>query len=140
VAKFSGQIPGIPFSQWEITTEEIGDDPNGPAAFFLDLQVVRDRFLEAFPEVGQQGAPQAPRVERRPENQPSSQGDGDKVLDEEFACPNCNQKAARSIEKYQQWEMGNDGRLYAQKWFCGNDRCETKSLWRSKLVPLVQPF
>ena len=62
---------------------------------------------------------------------------GERVTDEHFACPDCGHEAKPSVEKYQQWETGKDGRVYRQKWFCGNDACATKSLWRSKLVPLA---
>lgn len=62
---------------------------------------------------------------------------GEKVMGEHFACPDCGAEVKPSIDRYQEWEVGDDGRQYAQKFFCPNNACGTKSLWRSKLRPLA---
>ena len=78
--------------------------------------------------------PEPPQVEIGPDGHARVASTGEKVTGEVFYCPTCNQQVNPSKEMYQEWEPGDDGRQYPQKFFCGNDSCGTKSLWRSKLV------
>jgi hypothetical protein len=77
--------------------------------------------------------PQEPHVVVTPSGEARVEGTGERVTGEVFLCPDCGREAKPSIERYQEWEVGEDGREYAQKWFCPNNACPTKSLWRSKL-------
>jgi len=48
MATFRGAIPEVPYSQWEITSEEILGE-NALELFFADVSAVRAVFLATFP-------------------------------------------------------------------------------------------
>src|SRR3990167_2515693 len=49
MATFRGTIPEVPYSQWEITSEEMLGE-NALELFFADVSAVRAVFLATFPQ------------------------------------------------------------------------------------------